>query len=456
MNGTASGIGYRLLLLMSLIIAPGSSFAESFQHSLLPEIERKPLLNGMQFLFFDGTEDRVPFLLMIKNGAAFDPSGKWGATNLLLKMMIEGARDQVLERELGKREIEFDYLVDWDSIHFSGTAPAKHLNFALSTLSDLLVRPVFEEEVFARLRKQAIEEAKADWERLESRTQLLFTEYLFRKNPYGHPVNGTLETLQSLYLRDIKIQYRKLMIPNQAFLAVAFSGDREELFRLQSRRWGSWVREKAAPFTFRKSVPPERPKILLVDQKSSETSFLRWGYLGVPRSSRDFLVFKILEQYLTLWLPSWAEEISASSQIRGCPKLVERRMPGYLQISLEAPAGSITSYYDKLRKSLAELRRGKVDVGRFEEAKQLVFQELKGAFDDPVEQMKLILGAELYGLGVNYISTLNLRLERVTQEAFQERLNELLPEGRFVMIVAGDAEELEPFFANVGEVEVLN
>ena len=169
-----------------------------------------------------------------------------------------------------------------------------------------------------------------------------------------------------------------------------------------------------------------------------------------------FLVFKILEQYLTLWLPSWAEEISASSQIRGCPKLVERRMPGYLQISLEAPAGSITGYYDKLRASLAELRSGKLDVGRFEEAKQLVFQELKGAFDDPVEQMKLILGAELYGLGVNYISTLNLRLERVTQEAFQERLNELLPEGRFVMIVAGDAEELEPFFANVGEVEVLN
>ncbi len=456
MNGTASGIGYRLLLLISLIIAPGSSFAESFQHSLLPEIERKPLLNGMQFLFFDGTEERVPFILMIKNGAAFDPSGKWGATNLLLKMMIDGAMDEVLERELGEREIEFDYSLDWDAIHVKGTAPAEHLNFALSTLSDLLVRPVLDEEVFERYREQAIEEAKEDWERLESRTQLLFSEYLFQKNPYGHPVIGTPDTLKKLYLRDVKIQYRKLMIPNQAFLAVAFSGDREDLFRRQSRRWGSWVRNKAAPFTFRKSVPPERPKILLVDQQNGETSFLRWGYLGVARSSRDFLIFKILEEYLTLWLPSWAEEISASSQIRGCPKLVERRMPGYLQVSLETPADSIISYYEKLRDSLAELRSGKLDVSQFEEAKQLVFQELEGAFNEPVGQMKLILGAELYGLGVNYISTLNLRLERVTQEVFQERLNELLPQGRFVMIVAGEVEKLEPFFANVGEVKVLN
>lgn len=456
MNGTASGIGYRLLLLISLIIAPGISFAESFQRSLLPEIERKPLLNGMQFLFFEGTDGRVPFLLMIKNGAAFDPSGKWGATNLLLKMMIEGAKDQVLARELSEREIEFDYSVDWDAIHFSGTAPAEHLSFALSTLSDLLVRPVLEEAAFERLRAQVIEEARADSGRLENRTQLLFTEHLFQRNPYGHPVKGTPETLSNLYLRDVKIQYQKLMIPNQAFLAVAFGGDREDLFRRQSRRWGAWIRDKAAPFTFRKSVPPDRPKILIVDEPRIEQSFLRWGSLAVARSSRDFLMFQILEEYLTLWLPTWAEEVSASSQIRGCPKLAERRMPGYLQVSLEAPTDSITLYYEKLRSSLAELREGKVNASQFEEAKQLVFRRFEEAFDDPVEQMKLILGAELYGLGVNYISTLNLRLERVNQEVFQERLNELLPEDRFVMIVAGEAEKLEPYFSGVGEVELLN
>jgi zinc protease len=423
---------------------------------LLPQIERKPLLNGMQFLFFEGNEERVPFLLMIKNGAAFDPSGKWGATNLLLKMMIEGTTDQVLQRELGEREIEFDYFVDWDAIHFSGTAPAEHLSFALSTLSDLLVRPVLEEAMFERLRAQAVEEAKAERSGLENRTQLLFTEHLFQKNPYGHPVNGTPETLKNLYLRDVKIQYRKLMIPNQAFLAIAFSGDREDLFRRQSRRWGAWVRDKAAPFTFRKSTPPERPRILIVDEPNVENSFLRWGYIGVARSSRDFLMFQILEEYLTLWLPTWAEEISANSQIRGCPKLAERRMPGYLQVSLEAPAESITLYYEKLRSSLAELREGEVNAGQFEEAKQLVFRRFEEAFDDPVEQMKLTLGAELYGLGVNYISTLKLRLERVTQEAFQERLVELLPEDRFVMIVAGEAEKLEPYFSGIGEVELLN
>ena len=319
-----------------------------------------------------------------------------------------------------------------------------------------MVRPVLEEATFERLRAQAIEEAQADWRGLESRTQLLFTEHLFQKNPYGHPVNGTPETLKSLYLRDVKIQYKKLMIPNQAFLAIAFSGDREDLFRRQSRRWGAWVRDKAAPFTFRQSTPPERPRILIVDEPNAENSFLRWGYLGVARSSRDFLMFQILEEYLTLWLPTWAEEVSASSQIRGCPKLAERRMPGYLQVSLEAPTDSITLYYERLRSSLAELREGEVNAGQFEEAKQLVFRRFEEAFDDPVEQMKLILGAELYGLGVNYISTLKLRLERVTREVFRERLNELLPEDRFVMIVAGEAEKLEPYFSGIGEVELLN
>jgi predicted Zn-dependent peptidase len=445
-----------LYLILALIISGTALVAESPAGFKLPEIEAKVLLNGMQFQFFEGQGDRVPFLLMTKNGAAFDPKDKWGATYLMARMMMANLEDEQTRREFEAAEIEIDFRVDWDALYFEGSAPGEEIEFCLTRLSEVFIRPRFEEEDFAQLRAGLLGELEEKAQGMERRTHELFQAEVLRDNPYSHPVEGVPRTVRNLYLRDVKIQYRRLLLPNQTRIALFFSGDRDRLFQRLSRRWGTWVQDVAAPFTFRQSSLTSEPRIRIISGTEEEDGIMRWGFLGVSKSSRDFYALKVFEQYLTLSLPDWAREISSTDQIRGHAKLVARRMPGYLKVSVKAPPQELLAYYRKLLATLNSLQSGDLDLQRFSESKSLVYQEFVTSLSDPLRVAQAIFEAELCELGINYLTTFNLRLERVTPERFQRTLKASLPASGYVLVVAGSAAELSSLLEVAGDVETLN
>ncbi|GAB4113311.1 MAG: hypothetical protein Kow001_14900 [Acidobacteriota bacterium] len=443
-------------LIARSIIASAAPVAETTPLKL-PAVERKALLNGMQFLFFDAESEDCPFLLMIENGAAFDPVDKWGVTYLMSRMILEGVVERNLRQEFESRGIRIESQVDWDAFYFLGTAPASQLEYALLALGDLVVHPDFREETFERLRRELLAELNEEAANIEARTEQVFQATVFADNPYGHSVRGEPRTVSNLYLRDIKIQQRRLLLPNQAKLAVYYSGDRELLFRRLSRRWGAWVRSEAAPFSFVQAERSERPRIRVLENQGSQGECLiRWGQLGVAKSAPEFFALKILEQYLLLQLPEWAEQVSRAGQIRGEVVLAPRRMPGYFQVSLASPVGDVTAYLRQLNRVLAEVKSGRIDEARFQEAKSLVKQEFLASMQDPFGRLMQVLAAELHQLGANFVATFNLRLDRVTPAHFQEVIRRAFPDQGAVVVVAAPAGPIVTDLQEFGDVELLH
>ncbi len=443
-------------LIARSIIASAAPAAETAPYQL-PAIERKSLLNGMQFLFFEAESDDCPFLLMIENGAAFDPVDKWGVTYLMSRMILEGVEERNFRQEFESRGIRLESQVDWDALYFLGTAPASELEFALLALGDLVVRPDFREETFERLRQELLAELNAEAGSIEARTEQLFQAALFADNPYGHSVRGEPRTVSNLYLRDIKIQQRRLLLPNQSRLAVYYSGDREQLFRRLSRRWGGWVRSEAAPFSFVQAARTERPQVrVLEDRDSQGECLIRWGQLGVAKSAPQYFALKILEQYLLLQLPEWAEQVSKVGQIRGEVVLAPRRMPGYFQVTLASPVTDVAAYLRRLNGALEELKSGRIDEARFQEAKSLVRQEFMASMQDPFGRLMQVLAAELHQLGANFVATFNLRLDRVTPAQLREAVREAFPDRGAVVVVAAPPGPILTELQEFGDVELLH
>lgn len=451
-KGFKAGI---LNLLIFVIIALTGFSSEVPERIKLPEFERKTLLNGMEFLFLEGLGGKVPFLLMIKNGAAFDPVEKWGATYMMSRIMIAGLNEEQIQRELEAAQVKIDAKVDWDAIYFYGTSPPEGVLTALSVLADIVVRAKFDEDTFTETRNTLLEEARQRADRIEIETQEVFLAAVLSGSPYAHPVKGTAETLINLRLQDVKVQFRRLLMPNQARLALYYSGDREELFQRLSRRWGSWVKGQPSPFTFRQASDRERPAVLLLDYPAEENGILRWGTLSVDQASKNYHALKVLEQYLTLSLPDWAEKISSSNQIRGSAKLVAKRMPGYFQVSLKSPGNELVPYYRKLEETIDLIKAGGLENERFEEAKSLVLREFNDSLQEPYEQLHRLLGTDLYELGLNYIPTFSLRLKRVTPAVLQNVVKAQFKNGGSVVVVAGPVGQLEPALKEIGPVEVL-
>jgi zinc protease len=424
----------------------------------LPEFDRQTLLNGMEMIMLPANQQRVPFMLMISNGAAFDPAEKWGVTYLATRLIVEESKDrsgQLLMPALQALGSDLSFRVDWDGIWFHGTAQADLLVETLNILGQMIVQPEFEDESFQKLRDQlAIELEKKSGEP-QFVTYERFLVEIFGGNPYGHLVRGTPGTLKNLHIGDVRLQYRKLFIPNQARLAFYYNGAREDVLNGLARRWGGWVKGLAVPFSFRKAEPPAEPRILILD-RSLEESVSRWGTLGVARSDRNFYAFQILEQYLTLSFTGWASQVADAQQVRASVSVESRMMPGFMQLNLQAPAEQLPAYLERFNQTLAAIEQGQLSAERFQEAKRLASMEMRSAVGDQERLIRHLLETSLYNLGINYILNFESRIDRLTPEIFRTVVKEHFAANQLVVVVAGPAETLEPLLSGFGKVRLLN
>lgn len=452
------GVPSRSQALLFLTLWLAAATASSAQADLT-KVQKKALLNGFEVYFLPPRDPEVSqFVLMIRNGAAFDPAGKWGITNLMAQMLLRGGTKirsvELIRQDLEKTGAKIRSIVEWDAIFFQGEVPPSGVGGALAVLAELLVHPDLTEESFQREQALVLEVLQEESD-LDHLTQRVFQNELFRNNPYSHPVEGTLTSVKDLTLMDIKIQYRKLMMPNQAQLALFFEDTENRLFMSMGRPWGGWVRSDPAPFTFRKAQPNVARRILLIDAPGPG-SVVRLGGLTVARLDPAYYPLKILEHYLTLSLPSWAREIEDSRQIQGSVSLRAMKMPGAFQVNLQVPSSRVGDYLDRCLRTLDTVAAGQLDQKRYREAKELAFLELKQVLEAPAGHLFELLKANLYSQGISYLVNYGLRLDRVQQRQLSEVLGTYLRDDSLLIVVAGPAAEIQENVSRFGPVKILN
>lgn len=443
-------------LIIAFFLFPPGEAAASGNQIPLPEIEKESLLNGMEFLILPSQQPQSQFLLMIRNGAAFDPVDKWGATLLTARMMLletEARSQEQMQFALRSIQAVIEVRVEHDAIYFHGTAPMGRVGAALELLGEIITRPSFKEETFEQLRGELIDELQARSASPEARTQQILNAKIFVPHPYGRPIEGTAESLRNLTLNDLKIQYRRLFMPNQAQLALYFTGDREGLRRNLGRSWGRWIRQKALPFTFRRAPRPDGGQIFIIDGPA-ESSLMRWGRLGVARNDPDYHTWKVFEQYVLLHLPEWARQVESESHIQASPLVEARRMPGRIQLSIQAPPAQLLDYLKLWRRFLKDIAEGKIDPQAFEEARRLARLDFIQALEQPRTRLEVVVDMTLFEVGSGYVTTYGMRLDRVTPERLQRALENLSPDD-FTLVVSAPAASVRDGLEGLGKVETL-
>ena len=428
----------------------------------LPRFSKLPLLNGMEILVLEAPQPsggNVDFILMIRNGAAFDPVEKFGATYLLTQLLMGGSdrrTGEQLQEDLATLGAKVVVTVESDAIYFRGNAPPNRVADTLNVLGEIVVRPGFDEAVFERLKQQQLDDLANEFDDPGIRNLSVFRAELFGQNPYGHSVKGSPETVANLTLIDMKIQYRRLFLPNQAQLALYYSGDSSELLRIMGRAWGGWIRDDGLPFTFRQADPPAGRRIILIDSASEDEALLHFGTLAARLGTADFFTLKVLEHYITLSLSEWAREVTDSDQIRARVDHVAGRMPGQFALRISSRPAHVVEYLNRLDQFFDRLRSGQVSAERLREARELALLEVRTELEKPEGRLEVLLKALLNDQGISFFAAYGPRLERVDLKKIQDASNRYFPADSFLALVTGDAKRLKAELEKAGTVEILN
>lgn len=235
----------------------------------------------------------VTLTLAFKGGAAGDPKGKEGLTNLMVDGLRAGAgtrNGKALAEALDALGAELELRVTRDAVFVSLEVLSRDVPQALALLSDLVIRPTFAEDELNRIRRQVQAEIQDRLDNPAAAVEVAFYEQLYRQHPYGHANTGSLTSLETLKREDVVALHRGLFRPENAWLGVAGDFEPKTLQKQLDQAFKGW-RKAVASAPALQSVVPMTPapikgrKIVLVHRSGLTQSQIRIGNLAFSTGS---------------------------------------------------------------------------------------------------------------------------------------------------------------------------
>lgn len=191
------------------------------------------------------------FVFMVPIGAAYDPAGLTGTSNVLAELLFRGAGEldnRALNERLDSLGLHRNSSVVSLRSYFGGALVADNLESALEVYADILRRPALEQEQFELCRLLALQSLDSIEDDPRHKIALLAHEQ-YLPYPFGRPPPGKREELERLTWPMTQNCWQDRFTPANTILAVAGKVDFEKLKEFAQAHFGDWKGQSLSELT---------------------------------------------------------------------------------------------------------------------------------------------------------------------------------------------------------------
>jgi zinc protease len=396
-------------------------FAATPSHAL--DIKRLTLSNGATLLVSE--EHQLPMVTMaiaFDAGTRRDPVGKEGLAELTARCLSQGTKTLT--------STEFDQKTDFmgSSVAVSAgrdyatggmTSLKKYQTDTLKLLAGILTEPGLREADILRKRAEQVAEIKSAEEQPGYTASVEFVKELYGSSPYGHPGEGSSESVAKLTPDDVRNFYQTYYRLGGATIAVAGDVSADEVkVSLEQALAGlqGTVPAQAEP-------PPVTVApgfhVKVIDRNVVQANLIM-GFGGVERSNPDYYRLKVMNYILggggfssRLMRVVRSEHGLAYSINSG---FEPGKFQGSFEVSLQTKNQSSNNAIDLIMQQIREIQEKPVSDAELDGAKKF----LVGSFPLTIERQTAIasfmIQLEIYGLGLDYAEKYPTLIGSVTKD----------------------------------------
>ena len=395
-------------------------------------------------------EPSIPFVslqLRFRGGASLDLPGKRGATNLMVGLLEEGAGDRDARAFAEATEslaASFDYDVSDDAVSVSARFLSETRDEAMALLRDSLVSPRFDADAIARVRAQVLSGIRSDATDPDEIASATFDKMVFGDHPYGTPLQGSLESVGSLTRDDLVAAHDGAMARDRVYIAAAGDISAEELGVLVDDVLAG-LPQTGLPLPDAAAVDTQAGvSVVPFDTPQSVAVF---GHEGIAFDDPDFFAAFVLNQVLG----AGGFESRLMTEVRekrgltyGIYSYLAMKDHADLYLGRFASANErIAEAVDVVRKEWAALARDGVTQEELDAAKTYLTGAYPLRFDGNGPIARILVGMQIDGMPIDYVTTRNDRVEAVTLEEVNRVASELLDPEALHFVVVGQPDALE-------------
>ena len=436
----------------------------SLSDDFLPQIYTHSLPNRLKVVGMEYT--RTPWVsitYMAKRGAETDPPGKGGTADCLAECLTLGTehRDQLeLALTIEGRGAMLRAHGTWDHTSITLEGLAEDFSELMALLAEIVLEPGFPEQEFLFLqerRKAELTHYLDDPRELANRTYL---PLFFGASPYGHPVDGSPDSMAALDLADLKSFYDNQFHPLESTLVIVGMVPEATSVAAAERYWGGWSPSSQPSPPFQEAPGNVCPAgIYLLDRPTLTQSEIRCGHLGLPRNNPDFFPLRLMNYifggggFSSRLMMRIRAERGLTYGIRSHFHL--RRAPGPFMISTFTPAEHTAAVVQEIKEVMSNVKTNGVTESELADAQSYFVGSFPLSLETPSGLAQQLLSIDLYNLGSDYLQLYRPRLLAVDQAATHVAAQKYLQPEALVTLVVGPANKCASDLEKLGPVTLL-
>jgi zinc protease len=247
-------------------------------------------------------DSTVPLIAMeyaFAGGAAQDPADKPGVGNLVASTIDEGSGDldsKAFHEHLDRRAIELSYSVTRDYFRGSLRMLKDNKDEAFDLLHMSLTSARLDSADVERIRSQIISGLKRDTTNPNALASRKFLEIAYPDHPYGRQTSGTLETVPTITVADMRDYIKRVLAKDTLKVAVVGDVDPATLGQLLDKTFGSLpAKANLTPVPDIVAAKPPQRAFVSLDVPQTVITF---GSPGVMRHDPDFMAAYVVNHIL--------------------------------------------------------------------------------------------------------------------------------------------------------------
>jgi zinc protease len=413
----------------------------------LPKIEKTVAENRLTVLLSE--DHSLPFVtiqLLVDAGSRRDPAGQEGLARLTAKGLLLGTshtQAAAINEELDFMGASLNASANRDYSVINLRVLKKDLEKGLDLFADVLTAPVFPEEEVRKEADSTIAAIRAAEDDPEDVAEKAFTKTLFPREPYGHPVEGTKESVAKLRREDLAKFYSEYYHPNNAILAVAGDMTMEEVKTMFLPRFARWTPAEIPNEAFDRSYT-RGPETVKIDRNITQANVII-GQQGVSRENPDYYALSVMNYILGGGgFASRLTEVIRNK--KGLAYAVESffdpgRYPGSFQIVLQTKNASAREAIAISRQQLELIRKEPVTDKELEDAKKYLTGSFPMRFDTQGKLVNFLSQVEYYHLGLDYPARYPSIISGITKEQVLRVARKYLHPEKALLVIVGNLKE---------------
>jgi zinc protease len=247
-------------------------------------------------------EPAVPMIAIdfaFVGGAAQDAPAKGGTATLVASLLDEGAGDldaKTFHALLERKAIELGFQAERDTLRGTLRTLTENKDEAFEYLWLALTQPRFDPSDVEVIRAQILSMLRRATTSPTDIANLRWWQVAFADHPYGRPVNGTLESVPTVTIADLKDYTHRVLARGNLKVAVVGDIDAETVKTMLDRVFGALPAQPDL-----KPVPNVSPQGLgrrIVVKLDVPQAVVAFGGPGIARKDPDFMAAYIVNHIL--------------------------------------------------------------------------------------------------------------------------------------------------------------